>query len=164
MNHEIRIEEYLIQQIADASGAKHHEILSFFDEQADKMTDVQPNVKGFKPKFGRYQKATNPIWVMRGYYPKTTILFKICIYRFTEDYSVDMYGNPSGTSRDHIKVCAVKPNPKFINIDRNRIREAHAEAMLLGDSNFTIKLKRPRIMTPKGLKPHKLKKSAAKAA
>lgn len=132
----------------------------FLYTQALNMQACPPNYteKQNQPKIPRPLNFHGKYWVMRGFFPKTPIMFKIVMVNTAENY------HPAQGPEDGYYAKAELIQPKvqrqhqlktFVNKELyEKIQNDVANNIILGDSNPDPKIKltqrHPKCMSPKG--------------
>lgn len=153
----------LVVLISDTLQIHTNDVLAKFDDLIAKMIDCPPNLtrrpysKKSDPK--DQQEIGIPIRVLRGYYPGTPIFFKIVV--------TDFQSLGARHPRYRAKVMPYRVRKSTTrHFNTAELREQVAEKELLGSYTATVDFglpkRRPRVMTPKGMKPLKLKLSKKK--
>lgn len=97
-------------------------------------------------------KVELPIWVIRGFFPETPIFFKMVIADL-EQYATDR--------QFKYRVKIQLPHNFYngmVRVNTKKIRDDAAEKEILGDFlSEELSIKIPRCMTPKGMKPLKMR-------
>jgi hypothetical protein len=162
--YRMKVMSELLMQ-AHIIGVDLEEFIGFFAVQVQAMLMCPPNFN----KFGQFAR----VWVMRGFYPDTSIFFKLVLmhqevkegssepsyFVKVSPLRVKFQGKVSSTPYDaHVTFNSVKLNDDITN----RMENAFLGANHKLEPIMPYKLKMPRCMAPKGLKILKYKKPRKK--
>lgn len=132
------------------------EVLSVLDSIIHTAVSCPPNLtrRPFQPKTAdpNDAKVDLPIWIIRGFFPETPIFFKMVIADL-EKYAMDR--------QFKYRVKIQLPHNFYngiVRVNTKKIREDAAEKEILGDfASKELEIKKPRCMTPKGMKPLRMR-------
>ena len=124
-------------------GVNPEDMVEFFATQVSTMLLSPPNYN----KYG----IKAPVWIMRGFYPGTSVFFKLIVAR-----------NDQGTwvRVSYPKINGTKNRPHTFHFDGARLNEAITDKMentFFGAKHevkplISAKLRSPKCMSPKGVK------------
>jgi hypothetical protein len=143
------------------SGISPDDAIVFLGQQVIAMQEAEPNYT--KKQNNRHMKFNGEYWVMRGFYPGTTTMFKIAMADVTKQFY------SSSSSREEF--CAKVTHPPisaagiyrhqdkrtYINKDTwEKMTMDRVNTILVGDdrieTRIAIKQRTPKCMSPKGVK------------
>lgn len=171
MSYKAKFEADLISAIKLTTGQTNTEIMSFFNERISECIDSPPNyTHDFRmcSKGSKGPAIDHGVWLVRGYYPNTGIMFKITVIENKGEPLFNAinprYGSqppmqyaPVASNREayYAKIVAVTPRKdKYFYVNSNDIITKVAENTLLDSrSDMDLKVEHRKIMTPKGVKP-----------
>lgn len=137
--------------LAFVQGVKPDDMVEFFAIQVQAMLAVPPNYN--------FYGQTAPVWIMRGFFPETSVLFKLIVIRSGNDTIVkaSIPIPKIGKGRFVNKMVYVK------SVDINRAITNKMENALLGGEHeikslFAVGCRMPRCMSPRGVKIFSYKK------
>lgn len=141
------------------AGVNEDEALAFFAENINRMTECPPNF-GSKKNNRYITYHISELWIMRGFFPKTPIMFKIVLIK--GQGSQGQWNDDSGRLDWYAKVeqpriSIPSGNPSHIFITRKRIKslmDKQMNRLLLEDRNteslFKVEHRTPKCFSPKG--------------
>lgn len=136
-------------------GLKPDDMIEFFATQVEAMLVCPPNY--------RMYNETARVWILRGFYPKTSLFFKLVLVDSTKDgasgYETKYFAkatslrvnwrSPKGRSyEDHVTVNGADVAESITNKMENEFFGAKHEIKQL----FTKNIKMPKCMSPKGMR------------
>ncbi len=144
---QLGITDSLILSVMQHGGCTAEDVVQFFVMQVEKLLELPPNIT----RRSRYAKvsADKEIWVLRGYYPGTSVFFKVSAVRHKEDPN-DKYAIGNDDRCAYVKVSSPESKTKQV-FHSGQIQKELADTMLVG-AQLNLKLKTQRTLTPKGLK------------
>lgn len=152
-NSDIGISSGLLFVLSELTGHSTTKIMGYFMDRGREMASCPSNV--FEVSRGRREPVVDyshgvaaRISVLRGFYPGTCIGYKLCA--FISSKSLNLWVSP-----------LIDTKQKIIT-DLQKLSEAVAEEMLLGDATFNPPLAKPRVLTPTGATPQPYRKKDKK--
>lgn len=159
--YQLKLDPHLATAIKLSTGQTNIEIAGFFSDKICECIDAPPNYTHvFNPNKPYTKKADRPkldhgVWLVRGYYPKTGIFFKLTVVENKNPW-LEALGPEYKDPPYHAKAVMAKPTEpkKFITIKGSEIMEKSTENTLLDSrSDIEMDLEYRRLMHPKGVKP-----------
>jgi len=146
--YEFKIMNELLVQ-AKAMEIDLEKLVGFLGAQVQAMLNCSPNYS----MFGKKARA----WIMRGFYPGTSLFFKLTIGTMGDSDSTDYYVKASGlkvtltarNGRTHdsfVMIDSVKLNDSIVNSMENEFFGANHELQSLLQKSVKL----PRCMSPRG--------------
>lgn len=123
-------------------GIPDHEIWEYFAGLASTILLVPANGESVVPVYRRSPKPTKPFYLMKGFYPGTPIAYSMLVIPSGEGPSRTLYAS----------IDLAKSSSKSTRSIASILNSA-AESDLLGAEKEVTKYTKPRILTPKGVKP-----------
>jgi hypothetical protein len=157
--YSLKVEKDVLSALAVAD-VDVDEALDFFASQIESMLRVPPNYQLYGHKL--------PIWIMRGFFPGTSVFFKMSMVR--HDTPINYTDAPRYVKVSIPITKSRKMKPSFVMVDSETLRE---RLELIVENKFfnahhelnpiiKEKIRKPKCMSPKGCTLHKFKKKRVK--
>jgi hypothetical protein len=166
LKYSFRIEEVFIRNLIMITGFSQAHIMDHLVSQIDKLLTCEPNiVRGLSMNKGWLTQGPTPpkkkIWVLRDYFPKTEVMYKISAV-----YDPLKYVEGDEQSTNNIIFIAItqvinksKPHIRFFGPTLESLMEKLSEHHLIGVSDLELPIYKPKRLVPKEMKtPNKTKK------
>jgi hypothetical protein len=144
--------------------------LCFLGESVTKALSCEANLPAGRTRQGGKKQLVD-CWLVRGYYPDTTVMFKITIWRSSSFMSSNFTFKPEYSANVTLACPKAKTPHYFFDssfieslamekaIDQNLFE---VDELSHDKSNFLPKVRKPRCAAPKGMVPLNLKQKKVK--